>query len=140
MGLFDYIKFEQPLINDPSGTNFQTKDFDCLMDHYVVSVKGELYLECWDTEIIEKPDSFAGFYINNISGSYRREYLTEYTGLITFYNTHTDEYVAKFIDGKLRSITFKSREWMNDTVLQQHTTVRQSDPRSGSEEREASAS
>ena len=140
MGMFDYIKFEQPLFNDPSGVDFQTKDFDCLMDQYVVSVKGELYLECWDTELVKAPDSFAGFYIKNIPGSYRREYLTTYTGIITLYNTHTDEYVAKFIDGKLRSITFKSRGRMNDTVLQQHTAIRKPNPRSGSEEREATAS
>jgi hypothetical protein len=45
MGMFDYIRCDYPLPSNPSidaTINFQTKDFDCLMQQYVITVDGKL--------------------------------------------------------------------------------------------------
>jgi hypothetical protein len=44
MGMFDHITCEHVLLGEPKPkTNFfQTKDFDCLMDHYTITEDGRL--------------------------------------------------------------------------------------------------
>ena len=45
MGMFDYIRCDYPLPSDPpvdATINFQTKDFDCLMQQYVITADGKL--------------------------------------------------------------------------------------------------
>jgi len=43
MGLFDDVKCEYPLPDrEHQGREFQTKDLDCLMDHYTITREGRL--------------------------------------------------------------------------------------------------
>lgn len=135
MGMFDFISFEQPVFDIPSGTKFQTKSFGCLMEDYIVTTKGEIYREIYEYEYIKDNEHFLGGYINKVKDSYRREYLTDYHGDIIFYDKDPVDYIARFTHGKLEKIIFKSREWMNESVLHQHTAVRKSNSSSRSEER-----
>lgn len=80
MGMFDDITCERPLPAEPKppSTSFQTKDFDCLMDHYTITADGYLLK---DGESVP------------------------FHGMLNFY-TYTDddwwfEYEAKFTDGRL---------------------------------------
>ena len=87
MGMYDWISVEVPLPdtveNEP---DYQTKDFDCLLEKYVITKNGELYREKWDYEWVDEPDIPFGGYEKKIEDSYRREYLTDFHGDITFFN------------------------------------------------------
>lgn len=123
MGMFDYVKVETVLPGNnisaekifTDDERFQTKSFDNMMDTYVISNRGELYREHWDYEWVDEPDRpiFKG-YLKKIPESYRREYMTDFTGEVVFYNGFIDEgkriwrdYTAKFSDGILITITYK---------------------------------
>lgn len=47
MGMFDYLysRYKLPSCDLPSETEFQTKDFDCCLEHYVIAADGRL-LRC----------------------------------------------------------------------------------------------
>jgi hypothetical protein len=83
MGMFDNITCEHALLGEPKPkTNlFQTKDFDCLMDHYTITEDGQLLKDGAEVQ---------------------------FHGSVSFY-TYTDddmwfEYEAKFTDGCLVEI------------------------------------
>lgn len=101
MGMFDYLRVEikLPGITDPSKEKFQTKSLDCNLDTYVISQKGELYRE--DFEYDEN--------MLVIPNSYKRDYLTEFNGEVTFYTVRSDVYIGKFNKGRLR--TLKVTQW-----------------------------
>jgi len=83
MGMFDDIVCKRPLPGpkQPPDESFQTKDFDCRMDHYTITAEGTLVKEG-----VEIP----------------------FHGLLNFYTYTQDdwwfEYDAKFTDGKLVEI------------------------------------
>ena len=115
MGMFDYIKCEVQLPGYSFITTeeFQTKSFDNLMQHYVITVKGELYRELWDYDWVDEPTHFLGGYERKIPESYRREYLTDLHGDVIFYTGRRPEngkwydYFARFTEGKLTRIWMK---------------------------------
>lgn len=112
MGMFDWIAVEVPLPDVVQNeSEYQTKDFDCLMEKYVINKNGELYKEKWEYEWVDDPNSVFGGYERKIEGSYRREYLTNFHGDITFYNGRVRgkwrDYKARFTEGRLSSITFQ---------------------------------
>ena len=111
MGMFDDIRVETLLPDNPDNdTIFQTKSFDSFMEQYVISEKGELYKEEWDTEWIDEETHWFGGYIHRIPETYRRSYLTDYHGDVIFYNGRKSddswkEYIARFTNGKLTQIS-----------------------------------
>jgi hypothetical protein len=117
MGMYDEIRVEQILPEETAiyYTPYQTKSFECLMDSYVITPKGELYREIWDYKWVENPyakHSFMSGYQQKIPESYRREYLTNYHGDIIFYsgvkhNGLWRDYYARFTEGKLTRMWYK---------------------------------
>lgn len=83
MGMFDDITCERPLPGPvkPPNQSFQTKDFDCYLDHYMITAEGTLVKD-------GAPIPFHG--------------------LLNFYTYTRDdwwfEYEAKFTDGQLVDI------------------------------------
>ena len=59
MGMYDSINCEYPLPmpEDPKGYTgafgFQTKDFDCALDIYIINKEGQLLVERRETEWVE---------------------------------------------------------------------------------------
>ena len=111
MGLFDYVKFELPVFDQPAGTSYQTKDLACLMYQYVVDGKGNIYCEHWEHVWVEDDTAFFKGYPERVPGTYRREYLRNLTDYITFHGeseTNDNIYRAHFVDGCLKDITCKT--------------------------------
>lgn len=119
MGLFDTLKVEQliPGYSSVPECEFQTKSLDSALEHYVITDKGELYRETWDYEWIDDNEAhITKGYMKKIEGSYRREYLKQFHGDITFYeNNRVDgmwrEYTARFTEGKLTRIWYKDTQY-----------------------------
>lgn len=119
MGMFDYVRCEVDLPNRPVQDKdelFQTKDFANMMETYVICQNGQIYRERWDYDWQEDEGSMFGGYFNKVEGSFRREYLTDCEGEITFYNSiplsngqyRWVEYTARFTNGKLESIKYET--------------------------------
>lgn len=116
MGMFDWIVVEVPLPDIVQNeTEYQTKDFECLMEKYVITKNGELYREKWDYEWVDDDKHFLGGYERKIDGSYRREYLTNFHGDITFYNGMVRgkwrDYKARFTEGRLSRIWYEDKQY-----------------------------
>src|ERR1044071_115426 len=110
MGMFDDIKCEYPLpLPENQGElvdrnwreqGFQTKDFDCLMDHYCIQEDGTLWRQTYAVETTRK-------------GWPRRkpvgwEPMRNHTGTVLFYDSingqrvdYWVEWVAVFVAGKV---------------------------------------
>lgn len=121
MGMFDWVRVEVQLPDnypdeERREREFQTKEFDNIMQTYVITNKGELYRECYEYEWIEdETRQLFGGYMKEIEGSYRREYL-DFHGDLRFYsgskyNGKWRDYYARFTEGKLTKI------WYEDTEL-----------------------
>ena len=118
MGMFDYVKVETVLPGHMQITDwaFQTKSFECLMENYVITKSGELYREKWDYEWIDDDRHILQGHEQKIPGTYRREYLTDYRGDITFYegrriNGKWRDYTARFTDGKLTRMSYEDKQY-----------------------------
>lgn len=119
MGMFDYIRVETKIPGYeeiPRDVEFQTKSFENLMDTYVISIKGELYVEQWSYDFIETHGSLFGGYMRKIDDSYRREYLTDYHGDVIFYTGLNEDrmwrdYTARFTEGKLTKVWYKDSKY-----------------------------
>lgn len=115
MGMFDTLRVEIaiPGCGDCSHEEFQTKQFNNNMEHYVITKTGELYRETWKYEWVEDNSHFFKGYLDKIPESYLREYLTNYHGDVIFYNGKVNDkwrnYHARFTEGKLKTI------WYDDT-------------------------
>jgi hypothetical protein len=117
MGMFDYLRveIEIPGCGDCSAEEFQTKDFENLMDQYVITKNGELYKECWEYKWIDDDSlQYIKSYLERIPDSYRREYLTNYHGDVNFYSgsmidSKWRDYYARFTDGKLTKIWYTDK-------------------------------
>jgi hypothetical protein len=124
MGMFDYLVTEIAL---PDGTpaqdvntvsdrdKHQTKSLDCLMDTYVITAKGELYVNRCEYEWVDDENSLLGGYTNPLPETKRREYLTDYHGDITFYNSLGNNtwrvYTARFTDGRLTRMSYEDQTY-----------------------------
>jgi hypothetical protein len=80
----------------PDGTNDSTieyhTDFGKDTSKYVISHKGELYEEVWPND-----------------SDYRRKYLSDYTGNVSFGEKDSDiNYAAAFSRGKLTTISYRN--------------------------------
>ena len=101
MGMFDDVLCEQPLPDGYEG-EFQSKDFECLLDTYKISAEGRLLRR--EYEWVEADDAPLG-----IRKERRGWTDTEYHGTFRFYDYADDkswhEYEAKFTDGQLVEIS-----------------------------------
>ncbi len=119
MGLFDMMRVEVeiPGCGDCSHMEFQTKQFNNNMEHYVITKTGELYRETWKYEWVDDKISKAWGIgsLQKIEGSYLREYLTNYHGDVIFYNGTVNgkwrNYHARFTEGKLKTIWYEDTQY-----------------------------
>lgn len=88
MGLFDEIRCEYPLpgLPDPSGVQFQTKSFECLLDNYRITREGFLEVEEYEVEDQSDPNAegflrFIGIATKVPSGWNQ----VDFTGTVNFY-------------------------------------------------------
>lgn len=97
MGLFDEILCEYPLPEWPAGEDprFQTKDLDCLLERYRITVDGRLLTTRYRRGSLDETES-------------PRELDTEFYGFLVFYTSverdgerEWYEYRAKFTDGRI---------------------------------------
>lgn len=74
MGMFDWIRCEYPLPDEPNGASirFQTKDTpNQMLDEYRIDANGDLWVTTCETEREERVTDFTGtinFYTSNLSG------------------------------------------------------------------------
>ena len=129
MGMFDYVNIEinvsawQPNfpIEDEvlKQMNFQTKDLECLMTHYVIKDSGQLWTtsETW----FDHEEPSPGFEPGPTSSKYTlmdgSTLTNPFSGDITFYDTNKEyswiEFLASFYKADLKSlhcIKLESRE------------------------------
>jgi hypothetical protein len=129
MGMFDRIRCDVPLPDGWEPDELQTKDFDCEMVTHIISAAGRLLLDQGRYEEVPKadrpyPDDDE---LLGLVGSIRRvpKYVdAEFHGVVNFYGLETTgyepddrygprgrpiykshDYLAKFTDGQLVSIT-----------------------------------
>ena len=120
MGMFDTLKVEMkiPGYSEVPTDQFQTKDFDCLLHNYVITVNGQLYREEWDYKWIDDENAFLGGYSEKIEESYRRVYLTDYHGDVIFYTSTPmtidriwRDYTARFTNGRVERIWYEDKQY-----------------------------
>ena len=120
MGMFDMLKIEMkiPGYSEIPDEEFQTKSLDNVLDHYVITNKGEMYREVWDYEWADNPNSPIGGSLYKVEGSYRREYLTDFHGDIIFYTSRPmnenriwRDYTARFTEGRLTRIWYQDKQY-----------------------------
>lgn len=129
MGMFDRMYFDVPLPPHDVvyGTEFQTKDLDCLMDEYQVRVDGRVYKRVVQYEYVpeserppEPPDSstfsekMAWLHTSQRLVSDTWSFDPDFHGYINFYGNVPvkpgsselvwRDYRAKFTDGRLVSV------------------------------------
>jgi hypothetical protein len=119
MGMFDYLHVEISLPGCPPDFNeFQTKDLDCLMDHYYLKDDGKLYFEKRIYEDVPEEDRpYFGTAdwespIGKNVGSFRLKEKTLQVHYITAeisfgtidFNNQWIGYLAKFVNGELQWI------------------------------------
>lgn len=95
MGMFDDVRCDHPLPEEPTGgkRDFQTKDLECMLDHYRITEGGRLVVRSYGAGA-ERDTNFHGvlnFYT--------------YTGKANSKDFEWWQYQAKFTDGKLVKIT-----------------------------------
>lgn len=118
MGMFDYVKCEIQLPDNSYSEKreFQTKSFETLMETYVITKTGELYVEKWDWEFIEDENHLLKGYLQKINDSYRRIYLTDYHGDVRFYDSNNihdkrRDYYARFTNGRLSKMWYEDSQY-----------------------------
>lgn len=102
MGMFDNIRYKDKL--------YQTKDTpNQFMDDYEIRSDGTLWVEKYETDWVETPDSLFGGTL--VKRDIRDHFLFEYIGEIRFYREIDykqdlwEKYSAYFINGQLKYIT-----------------------------------
>lgn len=119
MGMFDDIKCEYPLpLTEDQGelagqnwreNQFQTKDFECLLDEYCIREDGTLWQQIYSWETTRKGRPYrkpAGW-----------QPMSTYTGTVRFYDSikahkadYWVEWLAVFVSGKLTELKLHSWE------------------------------
>ena len=131
MGMFDNIKCEAPLpLNkklakqfenvDFTQQSFQTKDLDCLLNHYVIDKKGYIRAEITHGKHIKKkkPKGHTGVWLPYDFKVERIELKKiKHTGDVNFYDHIEDskgdqywlEFKATFLKGKMIKLVFEKK-------------------------------
>lgn len=118
MGMFDsvYCDLELQVLGHVPEMEFQTKDFDCLMDWYYITAEGRLMME-------------AGTWFSETKKRDFHKHDMKYHGIFDFYGSkweddangkerlHSFDYSAKFTDGQLVFIEYKGDHWSGDNVV-----------------------
>jgi hypothetical protein len=132
MGMYDSIdcQYTLPMPEDPKGYTgsygFQTKDFECALDIYIIDKDGQLSVERRETEWIEGDPNGKTFLEKTGYGKTVKTWLEPLnnTCTIQFYdyrhsnNTDYDywiQYVATFVGGKLTDIKLLNFEATSNT-------------------------
>lgn len=139
MGMFDSIKCEYPLPL-PEGVEklgfiqkdieFQTKDFENLLDYYTIRENGELYKTNSKYKWVDDDNHFLKGYMDVVSSEEAKE---PYHGMLNFYsyddfdqedgkviNVNID-YIAKFTDGLLVDVKIDKHEIRDVTEYKEKT-------------------
>lgn len=119
MGMFDEVHCKFPLPEYDGDGNFQTKDFDCLMDSYTITEDGRLVLEQAHYEHVPLEDrpypNGPGFL--EMLGCLRRVVDgmvdTDFHGDMEFYDSK-NYFRARFTEGKLQWIRRTPSPWGDD--------------------------
>lgn len=135
MGMFNNLYSDYPLpfdfgAEDPKTIDFQTKDFDCLMDNYKITSDGKLIKEYSEWENVPPEErKYPPGDINHFIGSLRKINIywgeIQYHGVINFYTYREKgenfsewiEFDAIFSHGKLEEIELKNH-YLDDTTEQ----------------------
>ena len=132
MGMYDSIdcQYPLPMPEDPKGYagsyGFQTKDFECALDIYIIDKDGQLSIECRDTEWVQGNPNGKSFLDKSGYLKTKKTWLEPLkdTCTIQFYdychsnNTDYDywiQYVATFVGGKLTDIKLLNFEATSNT-------------------------
>jgi hypothetical protein len=127
MGMYNSVdcQYPLPMPEDPKGYTgshgFQTKDFECALDVYIIDKDGQLLIERRDTEWIEGDPNGEGFLSKMGHLKTIKTWLEPLTNTCTiqFYdyfssnNTDYDYWIvydAVFIEGKMKDITLTTFE------------------------------
>ena len=129
MGLYNNVKCEYLLPGAPRGVQndiFQTKDFECVMDNYIITEPGELSLTVYEYyEVPEEERPHYGtpeweekpFYklIGSMSHKFIENRKINHHGIIFIYTIAVDkewwEYEIKFTDGKITNVKRVNEGW-----------------------------
>ena len=114
MGMYDNLRCEYPLPGDPGDIEFQTKDFDSILNEYRITVDGKLLIEEYDIEDRSDPNA-TGFmrFVGSMTRIPKGYKPVDFTGYVNFYGKgferpalETDwfEYIATFEHGMLTSV------------------------------------
>lgn len=111
MGMFTWVKPADEIMPEQYRgiTGWQTKDVvDCRCETLEITADGQLVHVWWEREYEENEDSIFGFFMRP---TVEHRDTLDYHGDMNFY-THINEdmnrwteFVARFDDGKLRSVT-----------------------------------
>ena len=100
MGMYDEVICNYPLPDDPPewirNATFQTKDFDNVLEGYVITQEGRLIRQCKEYEYVKDEEALLGGYLRTIKAW---EEDTEYHGDMVFY---TGNVTARYQDGSYR--------------------------------------
>jgi len=93
MGMFDWIRCEYPLPDEPNGASlrFQTKDTpNQMLDEYRIDANGELWVKTYDIEDRSDPNAegLQRLYGVMTRVNEREERVTDFTGTIEFYTSN----------------------------------------------------
>lgn len=136
MGMFDSVQCNYPLplpldvvdiFPDPYEKEFQTKDLENLLDHYILNEDGELL---WIKKKYEWKDDDSHFLKGYLEVTKEEIIPSDFHGTLNFYsyetvkedvenNTAKDisiDYLAKFTNGKIENIEILSYEIIDATV------------------------
>ena len=114
MGMFTWVKPADEIMPEQHRgiDGWQTKDVvDCQLETLEIAAEGQLVHVWWEREFEENKESILGFYMRK---TVEHCDVLSYHGDMNFYTHVNDvndddmgwvEYVARFDDGKLRSVT-----------------------------------
>ena len=112
MGMFDWLTCEYELPDEEmqGEESWQTKDFDCLMDRYVIKADGSLWIQ---------PSRIADSSNKDIS-----ERQLDWTCTFRFYGYGSTvkewyEYEVVFVDGQLRSLERATEHFKHPDILKE---------------------
>jgi hypothetical protein len=113
MGMFDYIRSELALPDDPPAIQWQTKDTPSqYMDVYEIRADGSLWVEEYDLEDCGDPKAEGVMRLRGCMTPVNKRWVPcKLTGEIQFYGAEDSnwqrwwEFSSYFIDGQMQSIT-----------------------------------
>jgi len=98
MGMFDDVEVVRDIENGPPAGDYQTKDLECIMDHYIID-SDRLYKKLVEYEFVpeeERKHPILGMFRSKFKGLAD----TNHHGYIEMYDA-TSTWKLKFTDGEL---------------------------------------